>query len=830
MTSRLLLLLPLAVAAACSSGIKALSARFSGPAALAPFVGYTAKRPGELHRYLAVASAHGDEIRILDPEDGATVTSPGLVFPLSVPAPAPARLASASLGDGGADLLAVVGTSSSTVGVVTTWDLRTLVADAGPPDSTALSVDLSADPDIQDGAAILSLAAMTTPAAALPAGAHRARILVGLSTRQLAIVEYERDDATGGLRRVAPAATLPKQALGVQPLDIAVEPGGSRLFVATGDSLLDRNGAPVQGVAQVDSSQDVAAAWPVVGLDARGPTRLAVAGVFAERTLASSRAYGAPQLDVIAVLDESSCGPDRSIDCGLVTLVPDQGTGGVPPDPAGELPFRAPIRIDSASVPTTVPLVDARPVALAVVMPRRPPAPDAPGDDPIADLFDGAPPDRTVSPLLNVYRTSGTAQATALLAVVTADGYLHLVDPTRWGIVNDVDALRGTTYTRVVGATQEPGTPPPSMPVFGVWNDVTAGGTALVTDPVGMTAEVTVTPGYARSENWFVEWNGALPNLLQRYGALQAEGGRFTVAVQATDAGGKWTAAARIWDGSLGIHRGDLVVVSCPDAAGNARGFTARVVDLELPDDLKQPPPASPLYPGGALVLDGDGSGVCEEAPGSPAMVHFDVRAQGLLLRGTRFGYVGRPQLDQPFELRWQDEAPLVLAAQGDPTVDPDGVRQAQETLAVVRKARRRFYPADGPCGAPGSTTACTIPFPSGFDPTGYDPLTPGPVLRLRVGVACPATDPGCASNLDQHRLDAAALPSELGLVVATTDGVVASLRRALLVQAMPTAVATVDRSQYATTRSLGTEVYASFLDNEIINFSPGAVTVGSSH
>jgi len=368
------------------------------------------------------------------------------------------------------------------------------------------------------------------------------------------------------------------------------------------------------------------------------------------------------------------------------------------------------------------------------------------------------------------------------------------------------------------------------MPVFGVWNDVTAGGAALVTDPVGMTAEVTVTPGYARSENWFVEWNGALPNLLQRYGALQAEGGRFTVAVQATDAGGKWTAAARIWDGSLGIHRGDLVVVSCPDAAGNARGFTARVVDLELPDDLKQPPPASPLYPGGALVLDGDGSGVCEEAPGSPAMVHFDVRAQGLLLRGTRFGYVGRPQLDQPFELRWQDEAPLVLAAQGDPTVDPDGVRQAQETLAVVRKARRRFYPADGPCGAPGSTTACTIPFPSGFDPTGYDPLTPGPVLRLRVGVACPATDPGCASNLDQHRLDAAALPSELGLVVATTDGVVASLRRALLVQAMPTAVATVDRSQYATTRSLGTEVYASFLDNEIINFSPGAVTVGSSH
>ncbi|HSB20378.1 MAG TPA: hypothetical protein VLD85_10250 [Anaeromyxobacteraceae bacterium] len=836
MSSRTTWLLPLLLATACSSGVKALSARYSAPAALAPFAGYTTKRPGELHRYLAVASARSDEIRILDPEDGTSVASPGLVFPLSVPTPAPARLASASLGDGGADLLAVAGMGSSTVGVVTTWRMDSRVSPVGPvaspvpADPLSLSVDLSTDADLGDGAVIVSLAAMTTPAAALPAGAHGARVLLGLSTRQLAVVEYLRDDATGGLLRVDSGSALPKQALGVQPLAMAVEPGGSRIFVATDDPLLDRNAAPVQGVAQVDASQGVAVAWPVVGLDAHGPTRLVAAGFFAERTRASSRAYGAPQLDVVAVLDESSCGPDRSIDCGLVTLVPDQGTGGVPPDPAGELSFRAPIRLASGSSSLTGPPIDARPVALAVVIPRQPPAPDLPGDDPIPDLFDGPPPDRSVSPLLSIYRTVGTAQATAVVAVVAADGYLHLVDPSRWGVVNDVDALRGTNYARVASVSREPGVPPATLPVFGVWNDRSSGGTTLVTALQDMIPEIAVTPGYTTTDSWVVEWNGRLPGLAQRYGALQADGSRFTVAVQAADASGRWTAAARIWDGSLGIHRGDLVVVSCPDAAGNARSFTARVADFELPDDLKQPPPASPLYPGGALVLDGDGGGTCQEAPGSPAMVHFDVRAQGLLLRGARFGYVGRPQLDQTFELRWQDEAPLALAAQGDPVADGDAVRQAQETLTVVRKARRWFYPADGPCGAPGSATACATAFPAGFDPTGYDPLTPGPVIRLRVGVQCPSVDPACAANLDQHRLDAAALGSELGLIIGTGDGLVPSLRRAVLVQAMPTAVTSIDRSQYATTRSLGTEVYASFLDDEVISFSPGSVTTGSSH
>ncbi len=843
-------LLLLLVGAACSSGVKALSARFQGPAALAPFAGYTTKRPGELHRYLAVASARGDEIRILDPEDGVTVTSPGLVFPLSVPTPAPVRLASASLGDGGPDLLAVVGEDSSTVGVVTTWDLLSRVAAVGPPDSMALSVDLSADPEIGDGAAILSLAAMTTPASA-GGGAPGARVLIGLSDRRLAVIEYARDPADGGLVRlpVTPAASLPKQALGVRPLDIAVEPGGSRLFVATDEGLVDQSGAPVQGVAQVDASQAAGAAWPVVGLDARGPTRLVAAGVFAERTRASSRAYAPPVLHVIAALDESSCGPDRTSDCGLAMMEPDQGTGGVPADPAGELPTRAPIPIvfagaDGKPLGTSTP-----PLALAMVMPRRPPAPDLPGDVPIGALFDGDPPDRNVSPLLSIYRrpevsnVDRTAQTTALLAVIAADGWVHLVDPSRWGVVNDADALRGTRYARVTIVIGEPATEHAAIAAFGVYRDVsgklglvtpfTGGEDPTATNPrtVQMADEVLVTPGYALDDFWLVEWNGLLPGISGRQAVLQVDAGRFTVAVQGRqDASHDWVATARIWDGSLGVRRGDLAVVSCLDASETTQTFEARVTDFVLPDDLQTPPPASPTYPGGALVLDGDGAGVCQEAPGSPATVALGLRAQGLLLRGTAFGYAGRPELDQPFELRWQDEGPLLLAAQGDPRVDPDGVRQAQETLAIVRKARRKFYPHDGPCGATDTATACAITFPAGVDPAGYDPIAAGPVLRFRIGVACPAAEADCAAHLDAHRLEAAKLGSELGLDIGTSGGLVPSVRRATLVQAMPTAVATVDRSQYASTRSYGTEVYASFLDNEVIYFSPAATTVSSSH
>jgi hypothetical protein len=579
----------------------------------------------------------------------------------------------------------------------------------------------------------------------------------------------------------------------------------------------------------------------VVGLDARGPTRLVTAGLFAERTPASSRAYGPPQLDVLAVLDESSCGTSQAIECGLVTLVPDQGNGGIPPDPAGELAFRAPIRLAQLGLPANVPPVPAYPVALATVMPRHPPPPALPGDDPDPLLWDVVP-DRTQVPILNLYRSIGPVQASALVVVAAADGFVHLVDPSRWAPLSDIDAFRGTAHAAVTSAVSEPVNSLVTLPVFGVWTDVSsAASPALADTAAAMPSEISFTPGYLLTDGWFAEWNGRLPGLVQRVGALQSEGGRFTLAIQGLDQNGNWVAGARIWDGSLGIRRGDLAVVTCNDSAGQPATFEARVADLELPDDLKQPPPAAPLFPGGALVLDGDGSGVCGEAPGDPRVVLFDIRAGGLVLSGTRFGYAGRPVLSldpaaaatDTFEIRWQPEEPLLAASQADPSASPaaaDAVRQAQETLAVVRKARRQFYPHDAPCGPPGDLTACSL---SVLFPDGHDPLAPGPALRLRVGVRCGDGAPGCdlsPAALDAHRLEANALTVEMGVTFTTISGQNPTVRRSALAVSLPTALTSVDRSQYASTPTLGTEVYASFLDDEIVNFSAGASTLTSTH
>jgi hypothetical protein len=67
-------------------------------------------------------------------------------------------------------------------------------------------------------------------------------------------------------------------------------------------------------------------------------------------------------------------------------------------------------------------------------------------------------------------------------------------------------------------------------------------------------------------------------------------------------------------------------------------------------------------------------------------------------------------------------------------------------------------------------------------------------------------------------------------LTLSSGDGLVPVLRRSLLALATPTAVIAIDRSRYDSTQGLGTEVYASFLDAEVINFSPGATAVTTTH
>jgi hypothetical protein len=219
----------LCLAAACSSTTTDPAPRFKGPRALAKFRGFTTKRPGILHEYLAVAAHRGNELVIVDPEDGNVVLGPGLIFPLSVPIMRPARVASARLERRddplpGADLLVAMDESSTVVEVVATWDPLTRFA-------PSLAVDLKDHGEASTS--VVAFAAMSSPgpvtapvpprawSSAEPMG-DRARVLVALSNGDLVVIEYQREPATGGFK--PPVVRVKKP--GLQARDIAVSPDG----------------------------------------------------------------------------------------------------------------------------------------------------------------------------------------------------------------------------------------------------------------------------------------------------------------------------------------------------------------------------------------------------------------------------------------------------------------------------------------------------------------------------------------------------------------------------------------------------------------------------
>lgn len=703
----------LLLSAGCTSGAKLAAAKFADPAALAPFRGFTGKHPGEAtpRAYLAVANRLRDELTILDPTDNELVRSATLAFPLSVPTrPRPFRLASAALEppdatDPGADLLVVATQSPPALQLVTTWS------------EEVRAVDLAAEDDLATafpGEAVLSLAAVTRSSGG-------AWVFVGLTGGNLAVLEFERDptSALAPARRPVRRTALPLQrkelltgAGRFDPLDLAVAPDASRLFAATSDPLHDGAGASVLGVGQLTLGPDASAAWPVLGLDARGPTRLLVAGSLAQRSRASSIVFeSTPVLQVLAVLDEAGCGTRAAISCGLVTVLPDVG---IAPDPVGELPYRAPIPLPR---PAT---------SLALVMPD--PADD--GSTRVGLEFAGA----ALPHLTLVADAALQLSQTALLVVGHSDGTVTAYDPGRWGPVNVLQSAEATHLALVSSISSvDTGT----APRLGLWTLVSAPGAPTVTsDATAMVPEVVAAPGYAADETFVVAWRGTLPAISGRPGVVQWDGGPV-VALQAEGAVG-----GHIADPELGVRVGDAVKVVPASGAcsgGNGPGFTAAVAAIR---------PADATFPGGALLLSHAGRGSADPAencaddtevvsaagPG-PVQSSLTVRAAGLVLSGLSLGYLGRPELDATFELRYRPEAGL-----------------GGEALAVGRKLRRRYYPADPECDAvvPGTkagtsgdpvTVKCqdTARTPPIYLPADPDPLAPGPMLRFRLGlVSCP--------------------------------------------------------------------------------------------
>ncbi len=605
------------------------------PTAVAAFRGFTTKTAA-LHTYFAVANASGNNLTIIDAADDSLVPAPVPLRPLVFPVPdRPALLASASLNDGEdkADLLVVVAAGDSRLQVVSTWD---------PAGAVTGAVELGAD--------VLALVALPSPAGT-------ARIAAALSGKQLAIATFTWANGGAGPGIAASGAPVTLGPFDFQPVALAAMPGdGTHVYAATADAIVLV--PETKGVAQIRLSDGAVAA-----LDAGAPTRLVAAARLAERivpidpltatTLTIAAFAGQPTVErVYAILDESGCGQNASIACGLVAL--DPLSGGIPLDPAGELAFRAPIAIPGAAL------------ALAAA---QPPA-FAPSD---------APDPSYAGTYVRMVTGEATRWTTATAAVASTDGALYFLDLGRW----EMPGEQAVAPTATLVAKPDP--------------------------EASTTGAMSVTRGYTPTVRWTATYQGEVPGLAQRRAESgDAGGGAAWLALQA--AGGT-SEVVQLYDPALGIHPGDVVVISDPDptpaSTSCAPSFEA-MVSTTVAESFIAPDPArpgGPLHRGGALLLDKvrDRAGVVlhpewnacvDDLATGKTGLRATVRAgEWILTRplGTGVVQVGRPVDATPFAVQWENEAVLSCPASPVLSCDPT-CRDTCQKLLRARLARRIDY------------------------------------------------------------------------------------------------------------------------------------------
>ncbi|HEY6002717.1 MAG TPA: hypothetical protein VIV57_07565 [Anaeromyxobacter sp.] len=843
----------LAAAAGCGSKSNAPpSVSFRLPSAMAVFHGKTVSNADSIRVYLAVANEGRDDLTLVDATNDVVLPSSVLLRPLAVPFPnRPALLASASLGDGGADVLVGVSAGSSVLQLIQTWvPANTVDADA----VTGQAVDLGAD--------VLRIVAMPPD---LGEPAKTARLAVVLAGSKLAIVRYRRGgddvriekDTTFGTNGVL------VHGLGFEPADLAVVPGdGAHVYAAT----LDPVGSPaVQGVAEVDVAAP-AEPWPVRGLDARAPTRLVAGAVLQERRNdlpvpddlgaiepGPGAFTGQPVVKrVYAVLDEASCGVQGRIDCGVVTLDPDKtpgpGDDNIPEDWAGWMPYRAPIA------------VRGRPLALAV---SGPPA-VAPTDWTFGTAF-----------MRLVLGTTQTVATTAVGIVASENGTIDFLDLGRFKNAS-------TTFAPVQAFTSAA----PPKEGNRIWIEDPATG-AGATSTEAAASLIHITPGYALDESWTVSFQPALPGLQNR----AAEMGMFVapdqpwLAIQfgdgtPGDAGRTLSQVARLYHPALGVRVGDIVTfkvdslklhgVQCEGLAPPGtptdlvdsvpHEFETEIAQLLAPDPVL-PPSSMSARPGGAVVLKLRTKGPDELEPGaapgdadppewracwdallaalssqgSLKGLQVTVNAGRLLLVGARVGYAGRAELKTEYVLRYkadradprdnglpdyayQDEDALAALC---PLADWDGSlpmpaaldcggagcdRDVCERLILARKARRRYHLSED-CHA---DTTCQAKY------AGLTfPIVNDAVLRFTVLHEALTTAP------------IQGLIRDLTLPISTGSGVVQLAVSAGGPTTQANGAITFDRSTSDPTS--GYRFYVSYPGNQIADVSPSLNPVASN-
>jgi hypothetical protein len=836
---RLAVLFLALVATACSDSAPNVGAQFQTPSAITTFHGVTERHPGVVEPYVAVASSGSDQLTLIDPRDDRPVQSPGLVFPLAVPTDAsPMFVAAVSLADGGADALVGAGAPYPATGevalqLVATWDGKPRPVAPFPGGTASRGFPVGSG-----GEVILSLAGAPVPQAAAavagvtPPVAGVGRFLVSLSGGQLRVVRAVRQ-ADGSIQ-LADEGAIPLG--GATPFDavaLAPSPDGRHVYAASGDVITGTDGIPVLGVAELDTLGDDPAAWIVRALSARASTYGVAAARVIERSVDDADVFNReqmanlPRLLVYALPDRATCGPTRSIDCGIVTI--DPVTGTLAEDPLGEMPYRAPMRLP------------VLPIAMATW--DRPPEVKAAADKigSLADEDAGLP----AIELDGIHYTPGTGfRVTSAIAVATgADGRSYSIDLGRWGPGSDTSLLRSPSQTRVLNLVDV--TDPSVDAQIGMWNeanppteDVPA--PQLETTPAEMIAQMLVTPGYTPDDNWTLGWQYPLTGLQTRRSVLVRDGALgLVIAMQVPEeANGAttWRDAVGLFAPQLGVHVGDVVEVAL-DADAALPAACAAIGEGRVADIL---PPDPARWPGGALVLSPpvDPPTRTDEtnreevyacwAAQLAAGIHLGtatVFSGEWVLVGSSFGHAGRPQPNVRFGIDYpgrdaegfvEERLEAACAIPSWPPPDPvpacdAACRETCEELAITRKSRRFYYPQEDCRELDSAFVGCAITGrPAAFD----ESILVGPVLEFRFGL-------NSASVTAEHPIVRAAHVSW-----STASGLSESFR-APTSGGQATGVAGFDRSPF-TNAEPRLVFYVSYTDDAIYEAAFGAFATES--
>lgn len=838
----------LAALAACSSGPSSVGARFTNPSAIVQFYGYTRNNQGPaattsgLQPYLAVADALGGDVRLLDPSVDQPILGPGVIYPLSVVTqPRPTRLAAASIGDGAhPDALVVASAGSRVVQVIETWSYFNRVAYDVDLSNAVSGVTLPVD------AEITGMVGLTTsvPDPTDPTGVRRipvGRVLVFVTGQQLFVLDFARD--------VAPSEKVvlrskAHQQLTFDPVDLAVGPdatgaptavsatAGTTVYAATRDALTGPSG-PVHGVVELAAGGDPTLPFPTWVYDAKGPTVAVAAAAVAERVVSAdpcaAEQFAAQRaLRVYAAIAPEACGTDQPVACGLATLTrgASEAAGHLVPDLAAGAASAAAWPGYPAAVPTQAfraPMpIAGYPLHVAVA---QPPAKSVTGGTPPPTVAatDGIPSSAcpsiatATSPLARVFYYSGTLRAASALAMVTAtDGNVYWYDLSRsTPVVNG--ATLTTALTSVLSASSDlvsagqwqlglwKGDQPVSS-VSGPAFPTEAGGTVVtptvVVDALNLPTAISVWPGFTPGANWTAVYQGALPGLMARPGivAVDASGAWVGISEDVSSQGGIADPArgVRAADEGYPTPGGDLV-------SFDALGCTARVAHAAVGPTTQ----AGVAFPGGALRLDAVPA--CLAGVTSTQITIFGA---DVVVSSDLTGYAGRAPISYAagdnapgtyFTLAWQDESTFTATD-----------RPTQERLALARRARRLFYPAEGPCPLAGAIPQTVADAPSGCYsayPLVVDPLAPGPALRFRVGLRN-VTTPTVAAT-------AGVLPAAGSAIrFATQSGLTMSSRRPTFGGTPPATLVAVDPGDLVGHGGEDFRFYVAYQDDVVIWFS----------